>query len=447
MSFFELKDGRWNCNVELNAFQSAAELDFWDKNGKIKDNKIMQFLLVGGFANGKSFWTTLTTHRMCLTYPGTQWLFIKNVAKDLETTAITQMLKDFGSTGAFKHNKKDKFFEYKNGSKIQFVGLDNNNVRGLLSSQWDGFTFNQVEEIDEEVYLQAFGRRRGNKDRKIVLLMEGNPAPGWVKKRFIESPTDEFTAVYSATTRVNEHNLPDDYIAGMMRVFGSEKISRYMDGSWESNDIKVFHRFKEFENVIPSHEIDPESIIYVGFDHGVVHASAFIWIALNKKGEIHVFDEYYEKRSSTHELRAAAQKWGKYPIVADYAIKRVERDGRCLWDDLLADGLRLQESNKDKIGNIRIINDAFLNKKLFIHDNCENLIREINAYQWKLNNLGNVDKVRETPMKKDDDAVDAFMYVYREMHDRNPPEKNAAQTRMMTRFNQSRNRSVQKRFA
>ena len=445
MSFFELKNGVWECDITFNSFQSAAEKDFWD-NGEISKDKVMQYLLVGGFGNGKSLWTTFTTHRMCLKYPGTQWLFIKNVSKDLETTAITQMIKDFGVTNTFKYNKKDKTFTYKNGSKIQFTGLDNNNVGGLLSSQWDGFTFNQIEEIDEDVYLHVFGRRRGNMDRKIVLLIEGNPAPGWVKRRFVDKPIDEYTKFYSSSTHVNAHNLPDDYIPGMVRVLGQEKIDRYMKGSWELNDIKVFHQFDEFQNVIPSHEIDSDSIIYVGFDHGVVHASAFIWIALNKKGEIHVFDEFYEKKASTLQLRAAATRWGKYPIVADYAIKRVERDGRCLWDDLVQDGLRLQESNKDKLGNIRIINDGFLNKKLFIHDNCTNLIREINNYQWKVNSAGAVNKTYETPVKKDDDALDAFMYVYREMVDRNPPEQNEAQKRLAEKFNLMRNSSMKRRY-
>ncbi len=31
MSFFELKNGVWECSVTLNPFQSAAEKDFWDK--------------------------------------------------------------------------------------------------------------------------------------------------------------------------------------------------------------------------------------------------------------------------------------------------------------------------------------------------------------------------------------------------------------------------------
>ena len=162
MSFFELKDGVWTSNIELNQFQSAVEKDFWC-NGGISTDKVIQYILMGGFANGKSFWNQLTMHRMCLMYPRTQWLCIKSVSKDLETTVITQMLKDFGITNSFKFNKKDKHFDYKNGSRIKFMGLDNHNIKGLLSSEWDGFSFNQVEEIDENVYFEVFGRRRGNK--------------------------------------------------------------------------------------------------------------------------------------------------------------------------------------------------------------------------------------------------------------------------------------------
>ena len=70
----------------------------------------------------------------------------------------------------------------------------------------------------------------------------------------------------------------------------------------------------------------------------------------------------------------------------------------------------------------------------------------MNDYQWKLNRDGNVDKHHETPIKKDDDAVDALMYVFREMVDRNPPERDDAMSRMQVKFKMMRNRSVQRQF-
>ena len=449
MGLFEKRNGNYHSNIKLNPFQSAVEKDFWDDDGEISRDKVVQYILMGGFANGKSFWTQLATHRMCMKYPGTKWLYIKSRQNALETTVIPQMLKDFAisSTYPFKYNKQRMRFEYTNGSMLHFKGYDLNNIHDILSSEWHGFSMNQVEEIHEEVYLMVIGRRRGQKDRKIPLLMEGNPAPGWVKRRFVDQPIDAFTRFYTATTFANMDNLPEDYIPMMERTYGKEKIARYMMGSFESQELKVFHTFNDYFNVVPSHEIDQDSTIIVGFDHGVVHASAFIYFGLNKKGEIHVFDEFFKTRASTHDLIGAAKKWGRVPIVADYAIKRHERDGRCLWDDLMNEGLRLVESNKDKMGNIRIVNDGFKNKKLFIHDNCENLIREINDYMWKLDKSGGVDKHCETPVKRNDDAVDAFMYGYRELIDKHAPKENEAHKRMARRFFESDNRTIQRNLS
>ncbi len=93
------------------------------------------------------------------------------------------------------------------------------------------------------------------------------------------------------------------------------------------------------------------------------------------------------------------------------------------------------------------MNDGVKNKKLFIHDNCENLIREINDYMWKLDKSGGVDKHCETPVKRNDDAVDAFMYGYRELIDKHAPKENEAHKRMARRFFESDNRTIQRNLS
>ena len=421
MSIFDIKGNTAVANIILNPYQSEVEKDLWSGNG-LANNNITEYSMFGGFANGKSFYTMLKTHQILLTYPNVRWFFIKSVSKDFDITVIDQMNSLFGEAGAYTYRRQAKEFVYKNGSNLKFLGLDDKSVDRILSSEIDGATINQAEDLHEEVFMQLVGRLRGTNLPKRLMLIEGNPGPGWCKKRYKDDSHADYLKFYEASSYVNQKNLPDNYIDKMKDIYGSEKIQRYIEGSWDSSSTLVFPGFEEFHHVTPSTEIPRTSFTVVGFDHGIVNPSAYVWISKLTNGEIHVWDEWHKPRATFEELIYAAHKNGRHPIIADYSIKRADRDHISLWEDLLKNGLNLKESNKDKQGNIRLINRLLQEKKLFIHNKCHNLIREMKVYHWKLTRYGDIHQYKEEVVKKDDHALDALMYGIRAIADKEVKE-------------------------
>ena len=101
----------------------------------------------------------------------------------------------------------------------------------------------------------------------------------------------------------------------------------------------------------------------------------------------------------------------RHTTVMDFAIKRPDRDGKSLWDTLIKLGMRLIESNKDEMNNIVTVNSLFKQRRLFICSNCVNLIWELKNYKFKEAKMGAEKNLDETPIDKDNHAIDALLYL------------------------------------
>ena len=71
----------------------------------------------------------------------------------------------------------------------------------------------------------------------------------------------------------------------------------------------------------------------------------------------------------------------------------------------------LVESNKDEMNNIVTVNSLFKQRRLSICSNCQNLIWEIKNYKFKEQRMGAESNLDETPVDKDNHAIDALLYL------------------------------------
>ena len=124
-----------------------------------------------------------------------------------------------------------------------------------------------------------------------------------------------------------------------------------------------------------------------------------------------IFDEFYESECLPERIAQENKRYGTHTTVMDFAIKRPDRDGKSLWDTLIKLGMRLIESNKDEMNNIVTVNSLFKQKRLFICSNCVNLIWELKNYKFKEAKMGAEKNLDETPIDKDNHAIDALLYL------------------------------------
>jgi phage terminase large subunit-like protein len=157
-------------------------------------------------------------------------------------------------------------------------------------------------------------------------------------------------------------------------------------------------------------------------DHGYTNPTAFLLAAFDEEGRIVVYDEYYERARIVREnalgihsmITGHKLKEKMEYIVADPSIRNTDPINRSsIQHEYAENGLYFSLANNDVSAGINRVTSRFKNRQLFITRNCTNLIWELNRYRWdkfQTSKAANKNNKKETPLKKDDHAVDALRY-------------------------------------
>ena len=401
-----------NIEVCLTLKQAAYHYALFDKNGLIReDSPYREFHYFGGFGSGKSRIEMISVDQICRKYKNAHGVFIRNTFPELHDSVIPQYHANFQHNG-YVYHQSDRSCLYANGTRLDFRAFDRDTK--ILSNEYDFIAFCQLEEIPEELFLQSLGRNRrriGGLPRNII-LGEGNPSSGWVKTRLKDNPLPPEIYLIEARTRDNPY-LPKDYEENMRKNYPDFWVARYLDGEWSNVDEAVFSEFREHEHIIEpvSSEFDKNFKKRAGFDYGWRNPAALVWGYIDYDGVLTVYDEWGGIEKPPNEIAKEAERHGRQVIVCDYSIKKPDRDGRSLWQDLEQSGLMLLESNKQELENIVLVNSLLKTGRLRITRNCVELIREVKNYKWKKMKLGAEQNHYEEPIQKDNHYIDALLYL------------------------------------
>jgi hypothetical protein len=137
----------------------------------------------------------------------------------------------------------------------------------------------------------------------------------------------------------------------------------------------------------------------------IPHAVLFISIAPN--GDIHVYDEIFQKGSLEELALLIKQKrslvpFFHYELCDPYAWNESQASQERWVDVLGREGLSLQKASKQKTQGIIQANGLFVpnaRRKIFVHPNCINFITEIEEYYYDKENK---------PVDKDDHMMENF---------------------------------------
>ena len=406
--------------ITLNPAQAQMANQILNDDLSVKNNDIKQFIFMGGFRSGKSFLFQFITFLLCVKYAGLRVIYVRKTYDQLKDSVIKQFRDDFEKYGQFNYVEASKegsrIAKFRNGSSIVFRAFDKDT--NILSAEYDLACVCQIEDIQEELYQQLFGRLSGSVMPKSFMLAEGNPSGNWVKRTFYDLSDEERKEkrifFLNSPTTANLNNLPSDYLETLKTQYSERDFKRWAMGDWQNLYGLVFSEFDEGVNVIPPirfEDIGSGEKILIGGDYGWRNPSAFLWGVKTYDDDIIIFDEFYQSECLPEELARQNLRYGTFTTVMDFAIKRPDRDGKSLWDTLTKLGLRLIESNKDEMNNIITVNSLFKQRRLFICSNCVNLIWEIKNYKFKETKMGADRNLDETPVDKDNHAIDALLYL------------------------------------
>ena len=179
--------------ITLNPAQVQMINQILNDDLSLKDNDFKQYVFMGGFRSGKSFLFQFITFLLCLRYPGLRVVYVRKTYDQLKDSVIKQFRDDFEKYGRFSYvdtsKEASRIAKFDNGSSIVFRAFDKDT--NILSAEYDLACVCQIEDIQEELYKQLFGRLSGKVMPKAFMMVEGNPKGNWVKRTFYDLKEEE----------------------------------------------------------------------------------------------------------------------------------------------------------------------------------------------------------------------------------------------------------------
>jgi PBSX family phage terminase large subunit len=180
--------------------------------------------------------------------------------------------------------------------------------------------------------------------------------------------------------------------------------------------------FPEFEMAV---HVTPEAIQvqegwvhFRSIDFGQTNPTAVLWIAVDKQGSVHVYDELYQRNLYTSELAHLIKAKSPNFISCTYgdsasaqSIKDISEHGiyvSPIKKSTGASGENYVQAGIEKIKQYLMIQEGTGKPKLFISPVCQNLIFEFMNYSWQEEKEDKNNP--EKPQKFNDHALDALRY-------------------------------------
>ncbi len=194
----------------------------------------------------------------CLEYPGNFVFLGRRTLVDFmistyQTLTIKSTLSQLSCAGLATENRQQKIFQFWNGSRLFYGGLDAGEEQGrekVFSTEFGSIYVDEAWEMTEEQFVKLGSRLRhtlpdgaerfaalnsqGKKMPPYHISLASNPAQNWLKTRFIAAPGSDEIFI-PALARDNPFN-PDDYEARLRDLFrGDEKMAKaYVEGCWDA---------------------------------------------------------------------------------------------------------------------------------------------------------------------------------------------------------------------
>ena len=149
-----------------------------------------RFVLFGGaVGGGKSVWLCNEGLQLSLETPGNVGYLCRHELTSLLRTTLMTLERYLPSEIVAQHHQTENFYRLINGSLIFYGGLgdDQKAIDRLKSLELGWFAIDQAEETTENHFFLLASRLRLNIPKiRYKGILSANPAPGWVKHRFIE---------------------------------------------------------------------------------------------------------------------------------------------------------------------------------------------------------------------------------------------------------------------
>ncbi|MER2006281.1 MAG: phage terminase large subunit [Psychrobacillus sp.] len=405
------------------------QLRFHEDSAKYK-------LYGGGYGSAKTSTCGAEFVSLAIGTPNGRGLVGAQTYPQLEQTCKKQIIEMMPSELIASYNQQKNEMVLTNGYEILFRSFDDE--QKLRSLNLCHVYIEEANGVAYEVYTQLQTRLRHHATNNHKIIMATNPDGNWIKTEILlkagrivgsdvkyprkKSEIDPNISVHIAKTALNTF-LPRNYIADLRANKPDWWIRRYLDGSFENAEGRVYPNFESaiedkltYKDVV--HKIKTEGWKVLGMsDFGIRDNTVLLLAAIDpREGMVYVYDEYVRNQvavpSHAREMKNRMQHiplGSLQNLVGDPSgAKRNISDMKSLFSHYAEYGIHFQKGDNRIDAGIQKVYSYLEMGKLKILSHLENTIEEHVNYMYKPVEIG--EKADEKPIDKNNHTCDSLRY-------------------------------------
>ncbi len=273
-------------------------------------------------------------------FPGNRGFILRNAFTDLRESTLTTFFQLCPGELVINHNKTEHHIDLRTvdpdkPSRIVYAGLGEESELSpkakekakAKESGW--FWIDEPSEVSFDAYRMMLSQLcwflpDGTRPPYMALLTS-NPEPGWVYDRYIDDSSDSYImgkdgvdAEFIPSLPRDNPGLPPNWESDLRATMEEEWVKRYLDGSWEIHEGKVFAEFSEKFHNLDNYITPADGARWAewlaslnhfgGLDHASTGITAYERPAVDAVENFFVLDEHYEadKTIDHHAMKIAA---------------------------------------------------------------------------------------------------------------------------------------------
>lgn len=284
--------------------------------------------------------------------------------------------------------------------KIKSVTFEQGNLTDIWIEEATEITENDFEILDDRLR----GQLRDGLFYQIDLSF--NPVPSWIKKRFFDMP-DKNAFICESTYKDNR--FIDKAFWDRMeerRIRDPEGYRIYGAGEWGQLGGIIFNNWevREFDTTL-------FNVRSYGQDFGFNHPNVLLDLGF-KDGNIYICREMTRTGVDTNEIIQEAIRSG-WSRTVEMWCDSAEPDRIKMWRTAGFNAKPVSKEKNSIKGQIEwlkgiVSKNTVVNRRIYIHPDCVNTIKEIQQYRWKHDAKENV--YLDEPVDFFDDHMAALRY-------------------------------------
>lgn len=325
-------------------------------------------------------------------------------------------------------NRRERTLNFANGSFIEFMSAESA-LEKFAGTSRDFIWFD--EEPPQPVFVENRARTI-DVGGSIWLTMTPIEGQNWSYEQVYlpgkgeEVDRDTDIDVVEVDMAENPHLDPAE-VARFVASLSDEEREARVHGRYVALGGLIYRGFDLDTHVVAATDPPAGWPVYTSMDHGLANPTAWLWHAVGPGGQVLTFHEHYaaELTVEAHAGIVRAYEAGNgvhvESRVGDPSIANRQQAGGLavsIQQEYVRHGLAVMLGNNDVEAGInrvrRYLQTPLGGKPRWqVTADCVNLIREIRRYRWRTflsRKMRDRSNAFETPLKKDDHAVDALRY-------------------------------------